>query len=196
MLWTTSIGALEMNERLGVRPWLAHTQADLARTLLARGARGDLDRASELSRAALETFDALGMEGPADRLSDSRRQAELADSHRPNVGNHDLLYGDVARGLKLPERPHADEHPLRLGRALLRHWILPREARVAASLPQVAQGRSALRSPASVRAGRAGLPDGSRDAPGSARRREPHISTSSGSRPAVPWPRRPLPARA
>jgi len=70
-LWTTSIGALEMNERLGVRPWLAHTQADLARTLLARGARGDLDRASELSRAALEPFDALGMEGPADRLRDA-----------------------------------------------------------------------------------------------------------------------------
>jgi DNA-binding SARP family transcriptional activator len=60
--------ALETNERLGVRPWLARTQADLARTLSARGMPGDVDRAGDLSRAALETFDALGMEEPAERL--------------------------------------------------------------------------------------------------------------------------------
>jgi len=60
--------ALETNERLALRPWLARTQADFARTLLARGARGDLHRAAELSRAALGTFDALGMEEPAERL--------------------------------------------------------------------------------------------------------------------------------
>jgi hypothetical protein len=60
--------ALETNERLGVRPWLARTQADLARTLSARGTPGDVDRAGDLSRAALGTFDALGMEEPAERL--------------------------------------------------------------------------------------------------------------------------------
>jgi len=63
--------ALETNERLGIRPWLARTQADLARTLLARGAHGDVDVAAELSRAALETYDALGMENPAERLRDA-----------------------------------------------------------------------------------------------------------------------------
>ena len=63
--------ALQVNERLGLRPWLARTQADLARTLLARGALGDVDRAAELSRAALETFEALGMREPAERLRDA-----------------------------------------------------------------------------------------------------------------------------
>jgi DNA-binding SARP family transcriptional activator len=63
--------ALETNERLGVRPWLARTQADLARTLLARGAPGDVDMAAELARAALETFDALDMKDPAERLRDA-----------------------------------------------------------------------------------------------------------------------------
>ena len=41
--------ALETNQRLGLRPWLARTQADLARTLLARGEPGDAGRAAELS---------------------------------------------------------------------------------------------------------------------------------------------------
>ena len=60
--------ALTANERMRFRPWVARTQADLARALLSRGAPGDTDRAGELSRAAGETFGALGMEGPAERL--------------------------------------------------------------------------------------------------------------------------------
>lgn len=63
--------ALETNGRMEARPWLARTQADLARTLLARDAPGDRDRAGELARAALETFGALGMEDPAKRLRDA-----------------------------------------------------------------------------------------------------------------------------
>jgi tetratricopeptide (TPR) repeat protein len=60
--------ALETNERIGARPWLARSQADLTRTLLARAEPGDADRAGELARAALDTFRALGMEEPAVRL--------------------------------------------------------------------------------------------------------------------------------
>jgi hypothetical protein len=67
---------------------------------------------------------------------------------------------------------------------------------LATPVAELAQGRRALRSPASVRAGRAARPDRSRDVPRPVRRREPGKSTSSGSRPAVPWPRRPLPACA
>jgi tetratricopeptide (TPR) repeat protein len=63
--------ALEANERMASRPWSARTQADLARTLLARRAPGDAHRASELSRSALQTFDALGMNDPAERLRDA-----------------------------------------------------------------------------------------------------------------------------
>ena len=62
--------ALETNERLGVRPWLARTQADLARTLLARGAPGTWTGRRVVPRG-LETFDALGMEEPAERLRDA-----------------------------------------------------------------------------------------------------------------------------
>jgi DNA-binding SARP family transcriptional activator/tetratricopeptide (TPR) repeat protein len=51
--------ALEMNERMGFRPWLARTQEDYARFLQA-SSRDHL-RALDLSRAARETFDQLGM---------------------------------------------------------------------------------------------------------------------------------------
>ena len=60
--------ALEINERHGARPWLARTQADLARTLLPRDAPGDRERARELTGSALDTFETLGMEEPAERL--------------------------------------------------------------------------------------------------------------------------------
>ena len=56
------------NERHGARPWLARTQADLARTLLARDAPRDAERAGELAGMALDTFEALGMREPAERL--------------------------------------------------------------------------------------------------------------------------------
>jgi DNA-binding SARP family transcriptional activator len=50
--------ALEMNERMGARPWLAHTQADYARMLYELGAT---ERASSLLAAALSTYRELGM---------------------------------------------------------------------------------------------------------------------------------------
>jgi tetratricopeptide (TPR) repeat protein len=50
--------ALAMNERMGARPWLAHTQEDYGRMLLDRG---DTERASGLIAAALATYRELGM---------------------------------------------------------------------------------------------------------------------------------------
>ena len=41
--------ALVMNERLGARPWIAHTQHDYARMLIARDLRGDRERAHDSS---------------------------------------------------------------------------------------------------------------------------------------------------
>jgi DNA-binding SARP family transcriptional activator len=55
--------ALEMNERIGARPWLAHTQVDYALMLSARGEPGDGERALELVGSALEGYRGLGMEG-------------------------------------------------------------------------------------------------------------------------------------
>jgi len=53
--------ALEMNARMGARPWLAHTQRDYARMLLARAAPGDRERARVLLSRALATYQDLGM---------------------------------------------------------------------------------------------------------------------------------------
>lgn len=53
--------ALAMNERMGGRPWLAHTQYEYGRMLLARGDSQDRDRAQTLLSAALETATDLGM---------------------------------------------------------------------------------------------------------------------------------------
>jgi DNA-binding SARP family transcriptional activator len=61
--------ALEMNARMGARPWLAHTQRDYARMLLARNARGDREKAQLLLSQALVTYRELGMSAAA--LSES-----------------------------------------------------------------------------------------------------------------------------
>jgi hypothetical protein len=53
--------ALAMNRRMGLRPWLAYTQADYARMLLTRDHPGDRTRAGELRAAAAGTYRELGM---------------------------------------------------------------------------------------------------------------------------------------
>jgi tetratricopeptide (TPR) repeat protein len=54
--------ALELNDRMGARPWLARTQEDYGRMLLARDAPGDPERAQDLFDAARRTYRELGME--------------------------------------------------------------------------------------------------------------------------------------
>ena len=61
--------ALEMNARMGARPWLAHTQRDYARMLVARNAPGDRQRAQVLLSEALRTYGELGMEIAAEGAS-------------------------------------------------------------------------------------------------------------------------------
>jgi DNA-binding SARP family transcriptional activator len=59
--------AVDMNERMGARPWLARTREDWARMLVDRGdAR---ERARELLDAALAAYRQLGMAGDAERCS-------------------------------------------------------------------------------------------------------------------------------
>ena len=53
--------ALEMNERMSARPWLARTQRDYAELLLRRDASGDRERAVELEHAARTLADTIGM---------------------------------------------------------------------------------------------------------------------------------------
>ena len=61
--------ALEMNERMGARPWLAHTQSDYARMRLGRDAPGDREQARTLLSRALATYRELGMPVAAERAS-------------------------------------------------------------------------------------------------------------------------------
>ena len=53
--------ALRMNERMGARPWIAHTQEDHARMLLRRNGERDRERAEKLLSRAHATYDDLGM---------------------------------------------------------------------------------------------------------------------------------------
>lgn len=54
--------ALEMNRRMGARPFLARTQQDYARMLLERGGPKDSEKARRLLGEAAETYRELGIE--------------------------------------------------------------------------------------------------------------------------------------
>ncbi|MEA2353448.1 MAG: eukaryotic-like serine/threonine-protein kinase [Thermoleophilaceae bacterium] len=60
--------AIEVEWRMGARPWLAHAQHGLAAMLLERGEDGDVERARALVEEALATYRELGMESWGDRL--------------------------------------------------------------------------------------------------------------------------------
>jgi DNA-binding SARP family transcriptional activator len=53
--------AVVHNQHMGALPWLAHTQHDYARMLLARHLPGDRERAHQLLIGAMEHYDRLGM---------------------------------------------------------------------------------------------------------------------------------------
>jgi tetratricopeptide (TPR) repeat protein len=59
--------ALETERAMGARPWLAHAQHDLAAMLLARGERGDDERARGHLDEAMGTYAELGMDSWAAR---------------------------------------------------------------------------------------------------------------------------------
>jgi DNA-binding SARP family transcriptional activator len=64
--WTDAVrhyeDALEMNERMGARPWLAQTQHDYARMLLGRDPHGEEEKARRLLSQARTTYRELGMQ--------------------------------------------------------------------------------------------------------------------------------------
>jgi eukaryotic-like serine/threonine-protein kinase len=61
--------ALRMNERMGARPFAAHTQLEHARMLLRRQAEGDRDRADEFLSTARATYHGLGMQDDVARAA-------------------------------------------------------------------------------------------------------------------------------
>lgn len=54
--------AIEIDARVGARPWLAHTQDDYARMLLERAGPGDEERGRALLDEAVSTYRELGMD--------------------------------------------------------------------------------------------------------------------------------------
>jgi tetratricopeptide (TPR) repeat protein len=72
--------AVQLNARIGARPWTARTQADLARLLLARDRPGDPERAAGLLAAALGTARRLGMAVFAERAGQDLARGR-GDSH-------------------------------------------------------------------------------------------------------------------
>ncbi len=53
--------ALDLNARIGARPWVAHTQVDYCRLLRGRGEPGDAEQADRLLGDAMTTYRELGM---------------------------------------------------------------------------------------------------------------------------------------
>jgi tetratricopeptide (TPR) repeat protein len=90
---------VQMNEQMGLAPWAAHTQVDLARTLRARGSPGDARRAAELQDAALVTARVLGMTALEAAITSSgtedvrpSSQARIASSFRREGDYWTIVY--------------------------------------------------------------------------------------------------------
>jgi DNA-binding SARP family transcriptional activator len=73
--------ALHLGSRIGARPSLAHTRAEYARMLLARGRPGDFARAGDLLDDALAGYRELGMDSFVATVSTLRAAATAATTH-------------------------------------------------------------------------------------------------------------------
>jgi tetratricopeptide (TPR) repeat protein len=71
--------ALEMNARIRARIWVAHTQHDYARMLVARDRPGDRERATVLAAQALATAREVGMKPLEAKLLELRAATGLRD---------------------------------------------------------------------------------------------------------------------
>jgi tetratricopeptide (TPR) repeat protein len=83
--------AIEMNERMGARPWTAHSRSDLADVLLERDGPGDRERAIAELRSAGETAGMLGMTVLGERVERRLRDLEVgrtSDTAAAAVGPH------------------------------------------------------------------------------------------------------------
>jgi DNA-binding NarL/FixJ family response regulator len=76
--------ALQMDSRMGARTWLAHTQHEYARMLLARNASGDREKAQGLLVPALETAVEVGMRALEERVRSLQDQAPARAAREPD----------------------------------------------------------------------------------------------------------------
>ncbi|MEE8370356.1 MAG: hypothetical protein V3S00_06280, partial [Dehalococcoidia bacterium] len=71
--------ALEMNTRMGARPWLVHTQHDYADMLLRRDEPGDREKALELVSEALNAAQEMGMKAIVEKALALKLRAQGID---------------------------------------------------------------------------------------------------------------------
>jgi DNA-binding CsgD family transcriptional regulator len=93
--------AIEMNARTGGRPWLAHSQFEYARLLLARRRPGDRGRARDLLRTSLGIARDLGLralQAKIDRELMARRRL-AADAPDALTAREEEVLDLIARGL-------------------------------------------------------------------------------------------------
>ncbi len=119
--------ALAFNQQMNASPWVAHTQYQYAKMLVARDAPGDKARALGLLQAALETAEALGMAKIIERglalkleaqgLTSSDVYASIdavahaVERERPEISVHPapdgtvtIMFSDIADSTPLTER--------------------------------------------------------------------------------------------
>ena len=77
--------ALDLNTRIGARPWAARTRADLAGLLLARDQPGDRERAVELLEAAVKAATQLGMTAFAERAEQALASGAGSPARAPRI---------------------------------------------------------------------------------------------------------------
>jgi hypothetical protein len=107
--------AIAMNERQGLRPWVAVAQADYADHLTRVGGREELRRAAELRTRARATADELGMTGLSQRLGAA---PAAKATHHPELTREGDYWTVSWRGSQIRLR---DSKGLQLLDHLLRH---------------------------------------------------------------------------
>ena len=106
---------MEMNARMGALPWLAHTEHEYARMLVARDEVGDRETALELLSNALTTAEELGMKTLIERCLELK--LELQGVSSTNTGASidavaSLVYAEKPdlRKQAAPDGTHTHRH--------------------------------------------------------------------------------------
>jgi DNA-binding CsgD family transcriptional regulator/tetratricopeptide (TPR) repeat protein len=92
--------ALELNARLGAQTWLAHTQYEYARMLLARRTSGDRSRAAALVGKAISLAESVGLVALAGRAAELSPSAAATKAFPDGLSPREVgILRLVARGL-------------------------------------------------------------------------------------------------